>query len=71
MLYFAMLNVAPRPALYYGWIVGLITVLAVLLPFTGGLAVISAAALAGINLLVGLMILTLMPFAAVNAGAAR
>lgn len=36
MLYFAMLNVAPRPALYYGWIVCLITVLAVLLPSPAG-----------------------------------
>jgi len=32
VLYTVLLHFAPRPRLYYGWIVGLVTLLAVLLP---------------------------------------
>jgi Family of unknown function (DUF6069) len=66
-LYAAMLRVAPRPALYYGWLVGLLTVLAVLVPFTMGAALATAIALACINLVVGLVVMSLVPVAADNA----
>ena len=70
MLYTVLLHVAPRPGLYYGWIVGLVTLLAVLLPLiplTLGTALAAQLALAGINLVIGLVIICLVPVAAVRA----
>jgi Family of unknown function (DUF6069) len=67
-LYNAMLHVAPRPALYYCWLTGLLTVLATLIPFTMASAQLSSqVALAGMNLLVGLVIVIMVPFAAQSA----
>jgi Family of unknown function (DUF6069) len=67
-LYNAMLHIAPRPTLYYCWLTGLLTVLATLIPFTMSAAHLSAqVALAGMNLLVGLVIVILVPFAAQSA----
>ena len=67
-LYNAMLHIAPRPTLYYCWLTGLLTVLATLIPFTMSAAHLSAqVALAGTNLLVGLVIVILVPFAAQSA----
>jgi hypothetical protein len=67
LLYFGMLHLAPRPGLYYGWVVGLFTVLAVLLPFTAPAMLSAQIAFAAMNLLVGLVILTLVPVSADNA----
>lgn len=67
-LYNAMLHIAPRPTLYYCWLTGLLTALATLIPFTMSGAHLSAqVALAGMNLLVGLVIVILVPFAAQSA----
>ena len=67
-LYNAMLHIAPRPTLFYCWLTGLLTVLATLIPFTMSAAHLSAqVALAGTNLLVGLVIVILVPFAAQSA----
>lgn len=67
-LYNAMLHVAPRPTVYYCWLTGLLTVLATLIPFTMSTAHLSSqVALAGMNLLVGLVIVILVPFAAQSA----
>lgn len=71
-LYNAMLHVAPRPALYYCWLTGLVTVLATLIPFTmAGAQLSSQVALAGMNLLVGLVIVIMVPFAAQSATTRR
>lgn len=70
VLYTVLLHFAPRPGLYYGWIVGLVTLLAVLLPLiplTVGTALAAQLALAGINLVIGLVIICLVPVAAVRA----
>ncbi len=68
VLYTVLLHFAPRPGLY-GWIVGLVTVLAVLplIPLTVGTALAAQLALAGINLVIGLVIICLVPVAAVRA----
>jgi hypothetical protein len=65
VLYAVLVNFAP--GLYFGWIVGLVTLLAALLPVTTGGGLVDQLALAGINLVVGLVITGLMPVAAVRA----
>lgn len=67
LAYDGMLMFAPRPTVYYCWLAGLLTALAVLLPFTAPVAIGSQAALAIINLVVGVAIMTLVPVAATNA----
>ena len=67
MLYAVLVNFAPRPGLYFGWIVGLVTLLAALLPLTTGAVIVDHLALAGINLVVGLVITGLVPVAAVRS----
>jgi Family of unknown function (DUF6069) len=66
-LYYAMLHVAPRPGTYYGWLAGLLTLLAVVLPFAGAAALASQIGLAGLNLMVGIVVAVLVPIAAVQA----
>lgn len=66
-LFDAMLHVAPRPVGYFSWLVVLVTALAVLLPFTTTAVLSSQIAFAAMNLAVGLIILILVPMAAVNA----
>jgi Family of unknown function (DUF6069) len=67
VLYAVLANFAPRPGLYFGWIVGLVTLLAALLPLTTGAVLVDQLALAGINLVVGLVITGLVPVAAVRS----
>ena len=67
VLYAVLVNFAPRPGLYFGWIVGLVTLLAALLPLTTGPVMVDQLALAGINLVVGLVITGLVPVAAVRS----
>jgi hypothetical protein len=67
LVYDGMRAFAPRPTLYYTTVAALLTALAVLLPFTAGGAITAAIALGAINLLVGILIMTLVPVAAVNA----
>ena len=63
-----MLHIAPRPTLYYCWLTGLLTVLATLIPFTMSAAHLSAqVAWPARILLVGLVIVILVPFAAQSA----
>ena len=66
-LYDAMVQVAPRPAAYYGWLAGIVTLLAGLLPFTTTAGLHSQFALGLTNLAVGLAIAVLVPLAATNA----
>jgi len=66
-LFDGMLHVAPRPALYYCWLIALVTALAALLPFTTTAALSSQIVLAAMNLGVGLITMILVPMAAVNA----
>jgi hypothetical protein len=67
VLYAGMVAFAPRPTVYYGTLTGLLTALAVLLPFTASGSLTAQLALAAINLVVGVLIMTLIPIAAVNA----
>jgi len=67
--YDAMLLFAPRPTIYFCWLTGLLTALAVLLPFTVPVAIGAQVALAIINLVVGVAVMTLVPVAATNARA--
>jgi hypothetical protein len=67
VLYAVLVNFAPRPGLYFGWIVSLVTLLAALLPLTTRAVLVDQLALAGINLVVGLVITGLVPVAAVRA----
>jgi hypothetical protein len=67
VLYAGMVAFAPRPTVYYGALTGLLTALAVLLPFTAAASLTGQLALAAINLVVGVLIMTLVPIAAVNA----
>ena len=66
-LFDGMLQVAPRPAAYYGWLTAVITVLAGLLPFTLAMSLHAQLALALTNVAVGIMIAVGMPLAADNA----
>ena len=66
-LYAAMLQVAPRPTLYWSWLVVLLTALAAVLPFAAAGVGAAAIALAAMNVVVGLIVLTLVPYAAENA----
>jgi len=59
------LRTAARPL--FRWIVGLVTLLAALLPLTTGAVLVDQLALAGINLVVGLVITGLVPVAAVRS----
>lgn len=59
----------PRPRLFFGWIVGLATVIAVVIPFTAHSSVGAKFATAGINLVIGVAIGTLV--STVAAGSAR
>lgn len=65
--YDGMLAFAPRPAVYYGTLTGLLTALAVLMPFTAAVPLAAQLALAAVNLVVGVLIITLVPVAASNA----
>lgn len=67
LAYDGMLAFAPRPAIYYGWLTGLLVALAVLLPFAAPVAIGSQLALGLINLVVGVSIMVLVPVAASNA----
>ncbi|WP_111766068.1 hypothetical protein [Nakamurella deserti] len=67
LAYDGMLAFAPRPAVYYGWLTGLLVALAVLLPFAAPVAIGSQLALALVNLVVGVSIMVLVPVAASNA----
>ncbi len=67
LAYDGMLAFAPRPAVYYGWLTGLLVTLTVLLPFATPVAIGSQLALALINLVVGVSIMVLVPVAASNA----
>ncbi|GGM10431.1 DUF6069 family protein [Nakamurella endophytica] len=67
LVYDGMVAFAPRPTMYYGWLTGLLTALAVLLPFTTTASLVSQLVLAGTNLVVGVVIMTLVPVAASNA----
>ncbi len=66
-VYAGLLAFAPRPTVYFGALGGLLTALAVLLPFTAPTAIGGQIALAAINLTVGVLILSLIPVAASNA----
>jgi len=67
LAYDGMIAFAPRPAVYYGWLTGLLVALTVLLPFAAPVAVGSQLALAVVNLVVGVSIMVLVPVAASNA----
>lgn len=66
-LFAGLIAIAPRPTVYFGAITGLVTALAVLLPFTGAASPTAHVALGAINLVVGVLIMTLVPLAAVTA----
>jgi hypothetical protein len=66
-VYAGLLAFAPRPTVYFGALGGLLTTLAVLLPFTVATPIGGQIALAAINLTVGVLILSLVPVAASNA----
>jgi hypothetical protein len=66
-LFAGMIRVAPKPVAYYSWLVGMITVLAVLLPFTTTVGLHAQIALAVTNLAVGLVVMLGIPLAASNA----
>ena len=66
-LFDGMLHVAPRPITYYSWLMAMVTALATLLPFTTSVGLHSQIAFAAMNLATGLVIMILIPFAAVNA----
>src|SRR4051794_33659433 len=63
-LYGAMLLAAPRPTVYFGWLMTGLTLLATVLPFAGAAPLAPAIVLAGVNLVVGLVIVCLVPLAA-------
>ena len=62
-----MIHFAPRPGVFFGWLGGLATLLAALIPFTTAAPLQSQLILGGMNLLVGAVILVLVPAAAVSA----
>jgi hypothetical protein len=66
-LFGAMVRIAPKPATYYAWLTGMVTLLAGLLPFTTTAGLHSQIALAVINVAVGLVIAVGIPLAASNA----
>lgn len=66
-VYAGLLAFAPRPTVYFGALGGMLTALAVLLPFTVTTAIGGQIALAAINLTIGVLILSLIPVAASNA----
>ncbi len=66
-LYDAMLQVAPHPSVYFAWLVVAGALVAAVLPFTTGVALVSAAAFAAVNLLVGLVVLCLVPMAVASS----
>lgn len=66
-VYAGLLAFAPRPTVYFGALGGLLTALAVLLPFTAPTGIGGQIALAAINLTIGVLILSLIPVAASNA----
>ncbi len=57
----------PSPLSYFGWIVGLLTVVAVVLPFLSGAPLATAVATAVIHLVIGLAIGSLVSGAAASA----
>lgn len=67
LLFDAALHIAPHPQAYFGAIVALATVLAVAIPFATPAVLGVQAALAGMNLAVGLVIGFLVPLAADSA----
>lgn len=69
--YNGMLAFAPRPTVYYSSIMALLTALAVLLPFTAAMTIPAQLALAGINLVIGILITYLVPVAASSARSDR
>jgi len=70
-VYNALLHICPRPTTYYSWLISVLTLLAVLLPFTTTAALNSHIVFAATNLMVGLSVLLLVPMAAVNARSER
>lgn len=57
----------PSPLSYFGWIVGLLTVVAVVLPFLSGAPLVAAVATAVIHLVIGLAVGSLVSGAAAIA----
>ena len=57
----------PDPLSYLGWIIGLSTAAAVVLPLLGGIPMVAAIALAVINLVIGLAIGSLVIGTAIAA----
>ncbi len=70
-LYNGLLHICPRPTTYYSWLIAMLTALTVLLPFTSTAALNSQIAFGAMNLMVGLIVLLLVPMAAVNARSER
>lgn len=68
VLYAVIARLAPQPGHYFGWIGSLGVVLAVVLPFTLPLALLSQTVFAIINLAVGAAIVALVPVAASVSG---
>lgn len=68
VLFAVIARLAPQPGHYFGWIGSLGVVLAVVLPFTLPLALLSQTVFAIINLAVGAAIVTLVPVAASVSG---
>ena len=66
-LYDGMAHVAPRPTAYFAAVAALVTTLATLLPFTFTGTLHTQIVMAAMNLGVGLVVLILVPMAAVNA----
>ena len=63
-LFLGIVHFAPRPGLYFAWIGALAVLFTVVIPFTMPLSLASQATFAGINLLVGVAIITLVPVSA-------
>ena len=59
---------APRPLAYLGWVVGLVTACATVLPLASGAPLAVALALGAVNLVIGLAIGSLVTQAMVSAG---
>ena len=62
-----LLLTTPRPRLFFGWIVGLATAAAMIVPFTLNQPFLAAAATAGVNFFIGLSIGVLVSMSARSA----
>jgi hypothetical protein len=59
---------APRPLAYLGWVVGLVTAVATVLPLAAGTPLAVALALGAVHLVIGLAIGSLVTEAMISAG---